>query len=153
MLPCRFGRGSQRGVGKPFAARGSGCCTEYGRLLHAKTVHVGTSPPRDLVDYRAAPSVFAPTRVFCGNSAMDSAREPLRLVERGDDAELIEFMHLLRFSILSCDPLVSTVAAGQKRLQLRESTVLLVVAAALPARKRGGGQLRAGTSSARSNIL
>ena len=81
MLPGRFGPDAQRGVGEPFAARGSACCTEYGRLLHAKTVHVGTSSPRELVDYRAAPSGSAPTRVFCGNSAMDSARVPPRLVE------------------------------------------------------------------------
>jgi hypothetical protein len=66
-------------------------------LLHAKTVHVGASPPRDLVDYPAAPSALAPTHVFCGNSAMNSARVPPRLVERGGNAELIEFMHLLRF--------------------------------------------------------
>ena len=59
----------------------------------------------------------------------------------GDDAELIEFMHLLRFSILSCDPLVSTAAAGQKQPQLRESTALLVVAPDLAAGVLGGGQV------------
>jgi hypothetical protein len=66
-------------------------------LLHAKTVHVSASLTRYLADYPAAPSVLAPTHVFCGNSAMNSARVPPRLVERGSDAELIEFMHLLRF--------------------------------------------------------
>ena len=45
------------------------------------------------------------------------------------------------FSILSCDPLVSTPAAGQKRLQLCESTALLVVAADLAAHQLGGGQV------------
>jgi len=64
-------------------------------LLHAKTVHMGASLPRNLVDCPAAPSVIAPTHVFCGNSAMDSARVPPRLVERGSNAELIEFVHLL----------------------------------------------------------
>ena len=64
-----------------------------GRLLHAKTVHVGASSPRNLVNYPTAPPASAPTRVFCGNFA----RVPPRLVVRGDDAEVIEFVHLLRF--------------------------------------------------------
>jgi hypothetical protein len=65
--------------------------------MHAKTVHVGASLTRNLVNYPVAPFVFAPTRLFCGNSAMNRARVSLRLVERGDSAELIEFVHLLRF--------------------------------------------------------
>ncbi len=36
---------------------------------------------------------------------------------------------------------MSTAAAGQKQLQLRESTALLVVAPDLPARDLGGGQM------------
>ncbi len=43
------------------------------------------------------------------------------------------------FSILSCDPLVSTAAAGQKQPQLRESTALLVVAPDTPCTRPGGG--------------
>ncbi len=84
---------------------------------------------------------------------MNSARVPPRLVERGSDAELIEFVHLLRFLSLSCDLVVSTVAVGQKRLQLREPKALLVADADLPARDLGGGQLRGRTGLARSNIL
>ena len=105
--------------------------------MHAKTVHVGASLPRNLVDYPAAPSVLAPTHVFCGNSAMNSARVPPRLVKRGSNAELIEFVHLLRFLSLSCGSVVSTAAAGQKQLQLPEPKALLAVEPDLPAHGLG----------------
>jgi len=52
-------------------------------LLHAETVHVGASLTRNLVDYPAAPSVFAPTRVFCGNSAMNLYAPATALGEEG----------------------------------------------------------------------
>jgi hypothetical protein len=57
---------------------------------------MGTSPPRNSVNYPAAPPVFAPSRVLFGNSAVHSARVPPRLVKGGRNAELIEFTHLLR---------------------------------------------------------
>jgi hypothetical protein len=56
---------------------------------------MGTSPPRNPVNYPAAPLVFAPSRVLCRNSAVHSARVPPRLVKGGRNAELIEFTHLL----------------------------------------------------------
>jgi hypothetical protein len=57
---------------------------------------MGTSPPRNPVNYPATPPVFAPSRVLCGNSAVHSARVPPHLVKGGRNAELIEFTHLLR---------------------------------------------------------
>ena len=96
MSVCRFRPYSRQGVGELFAARRSGCCTKSGRLPHAKTIRVGASPPRNLVNYPAVPSVFAPLRVLCGNSAVHSARAPPRLVRGGRNAELVEFTHLLR---------------------------------------------------------
>ena len=74
---------------------------------------------------------------------MNSARVPPRLVKRGSNAELIEFVHLLRFLSLSCGSVVSTAAAGQKQLQLREPKALLVVEPGLPAHALGGGQVYA----------
>jgi hypothetical protein len=140
LLPSRFGPDSKQGVGEPFAACRQGCCTESGRLVHAKTVHVGASLTRNLVDYPVAPSEFAPTHVFCGNSAMNRTRVSPRLVKRGDNAELIEFVHLLRFLSLSCGPVVSTAAAGQKRLQPCEPKALLVAKPDPPAHDRAVGR-------------
>lgn len=64
--------------------------------MHSKTIQVDTSPPRDLVDCSAALSVFALLRALCRISAVDSARVPQRLARGGENAELIEFTHLLR---------------------------------------------------------